>query len=76
MTTSEFKELVSAVFDAVTSFRGCRVDEQEKELCRVQAWVAKLRECQWPKRLSDRDRQRGLLAMKKASECVADFVME
>jgi hypothetical protein len=70
MTTAEFKDTVSGVFDAVASYRGCRIDEQEKEICRVQLWVAKLREGQWPKRLSDSERQRGLLAFKKANEAI------
>ena len=74
MTVTEFRDLTAGVFDAITSFRGCCHDEKEAELCRVQLWVSWLRDSQWPKRLSDRDRQRGLLAFKKSGECVAEFL--
>jgi len=71
MNTAQFRELVDAVSDAKRSLQSAVASEREAEACRVQRWVRELRECKWPKRLKDGDRQRALRAMDQANEEVA-----
>lgn len=68
MKVSEFRDLVDNVFDVIRSYQSCTKSEREQEFCRVNKAIMELRECQWPKRLSDKDRQKGLAAFNKYFE--------
>lgn len=71
MKVAEFRDIVDSVFDVVRSFQSATRSEREAEACRVQKAVRELRECQWPKRLSDKDRERALRALDQANAAIA-----
>ena len=71
MRVDEFRELVDAVFDAKRSLQSATDSEREAEAVRVQLWVRRLRDCQWPKRLSNSDRQKAMRVMDQANAEVA-----
>lgn len=71
MTVAEFREMVDGVWDLRTSLVGAPVSEQAKEAARLQRSVSELRECHWPKRLKDEDREKALRVMDIANASIA-----
>lgn len=88
MKTSEFMELVDAAGDAKRSLQSCQATERDAECARVQMAVRRLRDAEWPSRLSADDKAKALRvitqantevvkafdAMEDRGECKHDFV--
>lgn len=74
MSVSEFRDLVSAVSDKISSVKSARSGEKDRELCGLQDWLRELREAQWPKRLPDADRAKAMRVWDSANDMIARAV--
>lgn len=74
MSFSEFSDLVSAVADKIASVKSAQPTEKDRELCGLQSWIREIRESQWPKRLSDAEREKALRVWDSANDLIARAV--
>lgn len=67
MKISEFMELVDAASDVTRSIRSCQAIERDAECARVQMAVRRLRDAEWPSRLSADDKAKALRVLTQAN---------
>lgn len=68
MKTEAFMELVSGISYSISSVKSCPQSDVQSELARLQKSITTVRECQWPKRLSDSNREKALRLMNLGNQ--------
>lgn len=71
MKVQEFRDMIDALRQWITDFKGCVGNERGAGAVRVQQSRSELLKAEWPKRLNDRDRQRALAMIAEANELLA-----
>ena len=72
MQTESFMELVSGISYSIATVKSCPQSSVEPELARLQKSITAVREAQWPKRLSDSNREKALRLMNLGNQLLSE----